>query len=177
VPPRDAALAATTAAQAGQEHFERLGCSTCHVGTIVTAAPGTVIHDGLFTVPEALGNKITHPYSDFLLHGIETGDGIVQAGPQDTANKLRTSPLWGLRMKPRFMHDLKSFSLQNAIERHGGEAEYVRLRFQELSPRAEARIVLFPQFFVIRTFLAERPAIRVTGSNRCPSLPFLPAAA
>jgi len=143
VPPRDAALAQTTAAQAGQIFFERLGCSTCHVGTIVTAAPGTVINGGMFTVSEALGNKIIHPYSDFLLHDIETGDGIVQAGPQDTANKLRTAPLWGLRMRPRFMHDLRSLSLQNAIERHAGEAEHVRQRFQELSPVEKQQLFSF----------------------------------
>jgi CxxC motif-containing protein (DUF1111 family) len=143
VPPRDAALAQTTAAQAGQIFFERLGCSTCHVGTIVTAAPGTVINGGMFTVSEALGNKIIHPYSDFLLHDIETGDGIVQAGPQDTANKLRTAPLWGLRMRPRFMHDLRSLSLQNAIERHAGEAEHVRQRFQELSPAEKQQLLSF----------------------------------
>ena len=29
-------------------------------------------------VPAALGNKIIHPYSDFLLHDIGTGDGIAQ---------------------------------------------------------------------------------------------------
>ena len=62
----------------------------------------------MFVVPDALGNKIIHPYSDFLLHDIETGDGIVQAAPQDTANKLRTAPLWGLRMRPRYMHDLEA---------------------------------------------------------------------
>jgi len=143
VPPRDAALAQTTAAQAGQVFFERLGCSTCHIGTIVTAAPGTVINGGMFAVPEALGNKIIHPYSDFLLHDIETGNGIVQAGPQDTANKLRTAPLWGLRMRPRFMHDLRSLSLQNAIERHAGEAEHVRQRFQELSPVEKQQLFSF----------------------------------
>jgi CxxC motif-containing protein (DUF1111 family) len=63
----------------------------------------------------------------------ETGDGVVQAGPQDTANKLRTALLWGLRMRPRFIHNLRSLSLQNAIERHAGEAEHVGQRFQELS--------------------------------------------
>ncbi|HEY1467959.1 MAG TPA: di-heme oxidoredictase family protein [Candidatus Acidoferrum sp.] len=143
VPPRDAVLTGTTDAQAGQEHFEKLGCSICHVGTIVTAPAGTVVNGGLFTVPEALGNKIIHPYSDFLLHDIGTGDGIVQAGPQDTANKLRTAPLWGLRMRPRFMHDLKSLSLQNAIERHDGEAEYVRRRFQELTPVEKQQLFSF----------------------------------
>ena len=38
--------------------------------------PGSKINGGVFTVPRALGNKIIHPYSDFLLHDIGTGDGI-----------------------------------------------------------------------------------------------------
>ena len=42
----------------------------------MTAPPGTQINGGAFTVPAALGNKIIHPYSDFLLHDIGTGDGI-----------------------------------------------------------------------------------------------------
>ena len=34
-------------------------------------------------MPTALGNKIIHPYSDFLLHDIGTGDGIpVLPGPE-----------------------------------------------------------------------------------------------
>src|SRR6267154_1670432 len=37
VPPRDAVLSATAAAQEGQTLFERIGCSTCHVSTVVTA--------------------------------------------------------------------------------------------------------------------------------------------
>src|SRR5438046_1964437 len=92
VPPRDAALAATPVSQAGEKIFETIGCATCHVSAIVTAPPGTSINGGAFTVPEALGNKIIHPYSDFLLHDIGTGDGIVQNPPEDTANKLRTVP-------------------------------------------------------------------------------------
>jgi CxxC motif-containing protein (DUF1111 family) len=143
VPPRDAVLSATAAAQEGQNMFEKIGCATCHVSTIVTAPAGTVIDGGAFTVPEALGNKIIHPYSDFLLHDIETGDGIVQNPPQDTANKLRTVPLWGLRMHPRHMHDLASLTLESAIERHGGEAEQVRNRFRELSPKEKQALITF----------------------------------
>ena len=143
VPPRDAVLSATPAAEEGQSIFERIGCATCHVSTFVTAPAGTVINGGAFTVPEALGNKIIHPYSDFLLHDIETGDGIVQNPPQDTANKLRTVPLWGLRMHPRHMHDLLSLTLENAIERHGGEAEHVRNRFRELSRQDKQALFAF----------------------------------
>ena len=143
VPPRDAGLAKTASAIAGEHLFVGIGCSTCHIPSITTARAGTLINGGTFVVPEALGNKIIHPYSDFLLHDIETGDGIVQAGPQDTANKLRTAPLWGLRMRPRFMHDLGSLTLENAIERHEGEAEHVIRRFRELDDADKQQLISF----------------------------------
>src|SRR5271156_1378947 len=123
VPPRDAVLAATSDARKGLHFFEQLQCSTCHVGSITTAPAGTVVNGGIFTIPEALGSKVIHPFGDFLLHNVGTGDGIVQtATAPDTANKLRTSPLWGLRMKSRYMHDLKSLTLEDAILRQIGRA-------------------------------------------------------
>jgi CxxC motif-containing protein (DUF1111 family) len=143
VPPRDAALAATPAAIRGGELFRRVGCGVCHVESITTAPAGTVIDGGMFVVPDALGDKIIHPFGDFLLHDIGTGDGIVQVGPQDTANKLRTAPLWGLRTKPRFMHDLRSLSLEDAIARHEGEAREPARRFKELSPEERAALITF----------------------------------
>jgi len=143
VPPRDAALAESPDGLAGQTLFEEMGCNTCHVESITTAPAGTVINGGAFTVPEALGNKIIHPFSDFLLHDIETGDGIVQNPPQDTADKLRTAPLWGLRMRPRFMHDLQSLTLEDAIDRHRGEASRVERRFRALSPAEQQQLFTF----------------------------------
>ena len=74
---------------------------------------------------------------------LETGDGIVQAGSQDTANKLRTAPLWGLRMRPRFMHDLKSLTPESAIERHKGEAEDVTDRFFDLTEAQKQQLFTF----------------------------------
>jgi CxxC motif-containing protein (DUF1111 family) len=108
-----------------------------------TAPLGTVIDGCMFTVPEALGDKIIHPFSDFLLYDIGTGDGIVQVGPQDTANKLRTAPLWGLRTKARFMHDLGSLSLYNAIERHEGEAHDAARGFRDLSAAQKEELISF----------------------------------
>ncbi len=143
VPPRDTTLAVTSSAIHGQHLFTVLGCSTCHVGTIVTAKAGTVIDGGAFTVPEVLGNKTIHPFSDFLLHNVGTGDGIVQVGPQDTANKLRTAPLWGLRTHSRYMHDLKSLSLENAIARHKGEAADASRDFKDLSPEDRQDVLNF----------------------------------
>ena len=143
VPPRDAALAESPDAVAGQALFEGLGCDTCHVESITTAPAGTVINGGAFTVPDALGNKIIHPFSDFLLHDIRTGDGIVQSPPQDTADKLRTAPLWGLRVRPRFMHDLRSLTLEDAIARHRGEADRAARRFRALSPAEKQQLFTF----------------------------------
>ena len=143
VPPRNAALAATPDAIAGQYLFSSIGCSTCHVPTMTTDHPGTKINGGTYTVPEALGNKIIHPYGDFLLHDVGTGDGIVQVGPQDTANKLRTPALWGLQIKSRFMHDLGSPTLGDAIRRHAGEASAVISRFNGITPQEQQQIITF----------------------------------
>jgi CxxC motif-containing protein (DUF1111 family) len=99
---------------------------------MVTAPPGTVINRGTFTIPEAVGNKIVHPFSDFLRHDIGTGDGIVRGGPQDTQHKLRTPAPWGVRTRIRFMHDLKSESFESAILRHQGEASDAKHEIQTI---------------------------------------------
>jgi CxxC motif-containing protein (DUF1111 family) len=142
-PPRDLVAAATPAAQAGAMLFEKIGCGTCHVSAIVTAPSGTSINAGTFTLPDALGNKIIHPFSDFLLHDIGTGDGIVQNGGQDTANKLRTPPLWGVRQRNRLMHDGESLTFEDAIGRHKGEAEEALEQFQRLSPQQKGWLIAF----------------------------------
>jgi CxxC motif-containing protein (DUF1111 family) len=142
-PPRDAALAATADAIAGSNLFTNIGCSICHTRNITTSAVGTVINGGAFTVPAALGNKIIHPFSDFLLHDIGTGDGIVQNGGQSTANKLRTKPLWGVRTQDRHMHDGASLTFNEAILRHAGEATFVTNNYRSLSSTQQNQIITF----------------------------------
>lgn len=142
-PPRDETLAATQDAQAGSQIFDNIGCAICHVRTIVTAPEGTPINGGAFTVPAALGNKIIHPFSDFLLHDVDTGDGIVQNGPQSTMNKLRTPPLWGLRTRNRLMHDGQSLTFTEAILRHGGESGFVVNRYTRLEDGEKRQLIAF----------------------------------
>ncbi len=145
VPPRDLTLAASADARAGKGVFESVGCNVCHVESITTAPAGTIINGGMFTVPDALGNKVIHPFGDFLLHDVGTGDHILQGGPPDTAAKLRTAPLWGLRTKSRFMHDLASLTLDQAIQRHEGEARDAARRFRELTDEEKRQILAFLQ--------------------------------
>jgi len=143
VPPRDTALANTADAVAGSNLFNAVGCNICHTRTITTSAAGTVINGGAFSVPAALGNKIIHPFSDFLLHDIGTGDGIVQNGGQSTANKLRTQPLWGVRTHDRHMHDGASLTFNEAILRHAGEARGVTNNYRGLTTNQQNQLITF----------------------------------
>jgi CxxC motif-containing protein (DUF1111 family) len=142
-PPVDAVVAATADAIAGSQLFDSVGCGTCHVRSIVTAPPGTVINGGALTVHAALGNKRIHPFSDFLMHDVGTGDGIVQNGGQSTRNQLRTPPLWGLRSKGRLMHDGESLTRNDAILRHAGQATSVINNYRNLSTTNKNRLVAF----------------------------------
>lgn len=142
-PPRDPVISQHPDAQAGAQIFNSIGCATCHTPTIVTAAPGTLINGGAARVSRALGNKIIHPFGDFLLHDIGTGDGIVQNGGVSTRNKVRTAPLWGLRARGRFMHDNLSFNFDHAISRHGNQAAASRSNFNALSSSNKHRLLVF----------------------------------
>lgn len=146
VPPRDTALAATANAIAGSNLFVSIGCSHCHTPTIQTAPVGTVFNGtgaGKLTVTAALGDKIIHPYSDFMLHDVGTGDGIIQIGGTTTRNKLRTPPLWGLRTKSRLMHDLFNTTRHNTILRHTNEAEPVIQNYLNLSTTQQNQLLTF----------------------------------
>src|SRR5262245_12060209 len=142
-PPRDQAIAGTPDAVAGSKLFESTGCSTCHVTTFVTLPAGTLINGGALAVSPALGNKIIHPYSDYLLHDVGTGDGIVQNGDQSTAHSLRTPALWGLRTRSRFMHDGQSLTQIDAILRHAGEANGVTKKFKSLGAAERTQLLTF----------------------------------
>ncbi|MCA1593596.1 MAG: hypothetical protein LC754_13285 [Acidobacteria bacterium] len=142
-PPRDTAVANSADGVAGSQLFDQVGCNICHVRNITTAAPGTVINGGAFTVPAALGNKVIHPFGDFLLHNVGTGDGIVQNGGQSTANKLRTPPLWGVRTRDRLMHDGETTNRNDAILRHAGEATNVINNYRALSATQKNQLITF----------------------------------
>ena len=136
----------TADVSAGEALFNKTGCAVCHTPSITTARPGTKINGGEFTVPNALGNKIIHPYSDYLLHDIGTGDGIpVLPLPEyaSTATQMRTAPLWALRTRNRLMHDGLSLTKQDAIQRHAGQAAGVTKKYNALSDAAKNQLLTF----------------------------------
>jgi hypothetical protein len=88
--------------------------------------------------------------SDFLLHDIGTCDGIpVLPLPEyaSTANQMRTAPLWALRTRNRLMHEGLSFTKQDAIQHHAGQAAGVTQNYNAVRGR-EKSIVSIPGFAV-----------------------------
>lgn len=162
-PARDSQLASGATAKKGNGLFSEIGCATCHVETLTTAPAGTKINGGTYTIPAALGSVTFHPYGDYLMHDVGTGDGILQATREhygkkvfetmsgylakqnfeSSRNKIRTAPLWGVRLRPRLMHDGESDTLRDAIRRHSGEAAHVTQRFDKLKKEDQEAIIEF----------------------------------
>jgi CxxC motif-containing protein (DUF1111 family) len=162
-PARDSQLASSAVARKGNSLFDKIGCATCHVETLTTAPAGTKINGGTYAIPVALGSITFHPYGDFLMHDVGTGDGILQATREhygtkvfqmmsgylskqnfeSSRNKIRTAPLWGVRLRPRLMHDGASLTLREAILRHRGEASHVSQQFEKIKREDQEAIIEF----------------------------------
>ncbi len=132
---------------AGAALFESMNgqysCSVCHVPSITTGNRCQPINGGEFLIPEALARKTIHPFGDFLLHDIGTGDLIVQNGGPITRTRVRTAPLWGVRTRTNLMHDGLTFTFHEAIMRHAGEATQVRARYQALTSTQKQQLITY----------------------------------
>jgi CxxC motif-containing protein (DUF1111 family) len=134
----------TAAVQRGDVLFDQMACVFCHQRNLQTAAPGTLINGGTLAVSAALGNKTIHPFGDFMLHDLGTGDGIVQNGGQASRNMIRTAPLWGVRTRNRLMHDGESLTFTEAILRHAGVGgTFSANSFRNLSDANKADLIAF----------------------------------
>jgi CxxC motif-containing protein (DUF1111 family) len=127
----------TAALQHGAAVFTSIGCATCHTPSFTTVS----------SIP-ALNNQNVQAYSDFLLHDVGTGDGIVQVNltnatqGQETANELRTAPLIAVQGKG-LMHDAASPTVQDAILRHQNQGATARQNFSALSTADQQAVVDF----------------------------------
>jgi CxxC motif-containing protein (DUF1111 family) len=116
--------------RAGEQVFAAIGCTTCHVPTLETGPNANPLFH----------RKAVALFSDLLLHDVGTGDGIQQG---DAApNEIRTPALWGLRLRRPLLHD-GTATLDDAIRRHGREAELARRGFERLSEADRAALLSF----------------------------------
>jgi CxxC motif-containing protein (DUF1111 family) len=119
------------AVNAGQQVFAAIGCSACHVASLVTDRSSNPLFD----------RKTIFPFSDFLLHDVATGDGIRQASAEP--DEIRTPALWGLRFRRPLLHDGTAGTIEDAVRRHGNEAELARRGFERLSDIDRAALLTF----------------------------------
>jgi CxxC motif-containing protein (DUF1111 family) len=120
------------AVQPGQTTFQGIGCAVCHHPSFTTAS-----------LTPALNNKTIAAYSDFLLHDVGTGDGIVQG--QAPANMLRTAPLMGVGTQAQLLHDASARTVDAAIRAHGGQATASRDAYVQLSTQDRQNLLNFIQ--------------------------------
>jgi CxxC motif-containing protein (DUF1111 family) len=121
----------TAQAAEGERVFAAIGCPSCHVPAITTGAS-----------QERALNRVTVPlFSDLLLHDIGTGDDIPQASARP--EEIRTPALWGLRFRRPLLHDGSAATIEEAIARHGGEAEPTRRGFVQLDEAGRAALLAF----------------------------------
>ena len=115
----------------GEAVFEAVGCAVCHIPVLMTGRSSNPVFD----------NKPVPLYSDLLLHTVATGDGIEQAAA--APNEIRTPALWGLRLRRPFLHDGSAATVEDAILRHGAEAEQARRSFLDLTPEDRSALSAF----------------------------------
>jgi CxxC motif-containing protein (DUF1111 family) len=128
VPP----AAGGAAAASGALVFREVGCAVCHVPSYKTGPSPVAV----------LANKTVDLYSDLLLHDMgKLGDGIAQ--PPATMTEMRTAPLWGLRLRDRYLHDGRASTLDMAILAHDGEAKVARDRYSKLTVAKRTALMAF----------------------------------
>lgn len=119
-------------ASPGAAVFREVGCAVCHVPSMKTGSSPVV----------SLANKTVWLYSDLLLHDMgRLGDGIAQ--PPAAMSEMRTAPLWGLRLRDRYLHDGRASTLDMAILAHEGEAGVARDRYTRLTPAKRSALMAF----------------------------------
>jgi CxxC motif-containing protein (DUF1111 family) len=121
----------TEEALTGEPLFRAIGCAACHTPALVTGESPV----------KALSAKRFFPFSDFLLHDVGTGDGIVQGDARP--EEIRTPPLWGVRLRAPFLHDGRAATLRQAIEFHSGESVRSRTQFENLAEGEQAALLAF----------------------------------
>jgi len=121
-------------AKRGRRLFANLNCAVCHIPKLETG-PSSI---------QALDRKAVALYSDLLLHdmGSELADICLErAHPSE----FRTELLMGLRFREHFLHDGSAKTIQEAIERHGGEARKSRDRYKALGDADKNALLKFLQ--------------------------------
>ncbi len=150
----------------GDATFKAIGCATCHV-------PQMVIDDPIFREQSRLdptksfrfditregaeprfertpdGKAIIRAYGDLKRHYM--GEGLREPLPQDGVDSATfiTAELWGVGNTFPWMFNGRSFTLDDAIRVHGGEAQAARDAYAALPEIKQREVVEFLKSLVL----------------------------
>jgi mono/diheme cytochrome c family protein len=148
----------------GEQLFNQVGCTSCHVQNLILNSPVHQERPDLsggapfvtdLTVdgrlprlsPQSDGTVVVELWSDLKRHDM----GARLADPHDTfghavpARLFMTRPLWGVGVTAPYLHDGRAATLQDAIAQHDGDAASVRDAFLALESDSQAQVVEFLQ--------------------------------
>jgi CxxC motif-containing protein (DUF1111 family) len=102
----------------GKQIFSKIGCAECHTPDL---------------------GDVKGIYSDLCLHNISDPDhnGYVREPEVPLPSNVpgladwKTPPLWGVADSAPYLHDGSSPTLEDAIEKHGGDAKHSREKYLE----------------------------------------------
>jgi len=156
------------AVDAGEELFDELGCTGCHVPFLrldsplfsepnpfnpagnlqVADVPAplevdlTVSGPGPHLPRELDGSVLVPAYTDLKRHDLGPeldNEALVQGGVP--TEQFLTRKLWGMANEPPFLHSGRALTIHDAIVKHGGEAALTRDAYLAL-PAARQRLVV-----------------------------------
>ncbi len=125
-------LKITSDARDGVELFVKVGCTGCHVPSLQTGRSPI----------KALDRKTVNAFTDLLLH--DMGPTLADICRGDALpSEFRTEPLMGLRFRKHFLHDARVFTIEAAIQEHGGEAIGSLNKFNGLKANQKAALLAY----------------------------------
>jgi len=98
-----------------------------------------------FTVNMNGRNVNFQPFSDFLVHDMGTlGDNIGNDGDAPAVTRrMRTAPLWGLRVRNKLLHDGRTTDRAGAIRAHDGQGAAARNAFNAATAAQRSDLLTF----------------------------------
>ena len=168
----------TNRTQQGERLLRQIGCTDCHtpdleiesdrrIADVETRyeeqygifnrlfATATTLfnvdHDGQALpklVPQGKSFLVKNIYADFKRHDL--GPAYHEREYDGTyVQEFMTEPLWGVGSTPPYGHDGRSINLDEAIMRHGGEAEDARNAYAALNDNNQRKLLEFLQSLII----------------------------
>ncbi|MDB5351281.1 MAG: hypothetical protein JWN86_2528 [Planctomycetota bacterium] len=157
----------------GKILFRGVGCAECHVpslGSIKGIYSDLLLHD----MGTSLGDRSVGRYGrtskSFVEAGFPAGPAAFQGGRRallgPSRDEWRTPPLWGLRDSGPYLHDGSADTLEEAVVRHGGEAEPTAQRYAQLTARQRRDLQAFLATLVAPNLTAPNPARPAPAEQR-----------